>query len=277
MRVRFGHVANPFSAPVRLALERGYFDDAGVALELTTFANGSLASAALAAGEVELAVGGHIQTLVATLGGAAQLFIGPLGFERSPDHLPIALVARAGVSSGRELEGAVVGMSARGAISELQLRIFMGAEGAEFESLELRAMPFDELAGALGAGEVAAASCPDPLAARLVREGLGRVIDRGSLSRALAGGERAMITGIAASRPWLQANEDAARAVLGAVGRAIGEAAAEAPAEVPAGEHAPLFDSRLQAADLQLVFDLAFEHGLVEHAATASELIAVLD
>jgi NitT/TauT family transport system substrate-binding protein len=271
MHVRLGHVPNPFSLPVAVALERGHFAEQGIQLEVVTFQNGTLASAALAEGGVDVAVGGHIQTLAALLSGSDQVFIGSLGFERSPNHLPIALVAAGGISHGRELEGEVVGVSARAAISELQLRIFMHAAGADFGRVTLAPMPFDEMAQALRDSRIVAASCPDPFAGRLVSGGLARIVDRGSLSRALPDGERAMITGLAATRAWAERNPAPARALVAAVGSAIDELRAR-PA--PPGEHVPHYDRRLGRGDLQRVYDLAAEHGLVERAVDAGELIA---
>ena len=131
------------------------------------------------------------------------MFFAPLGFERAPDHLPIALVSTVG--SGRELEGRAVGVSARAAISELQLRIYMSAEGADFERLTLEVMPFREMGDALRSGTIAAASAPDPFAAQLERDGLGRIVDRGSLSTALRPGERALIAGLAADEALARA------------------------------------------------------------------------
>jgi NitT/TauT family transport system substrate-binding protein len=261
---------------VAAALERGYLADAGVELELITYANGSKMSDALARGEVEIGVGGHIQTLVATLAGADQVFIGPLGFERSPDHLPIALLAGGEVRAGRELEGSSVGVSAIAAISELQLRIYMRAEGANYRALTLRAMPFGELGAAFARGEIAAASAPDPFAAQLVQDGLARIIDRGSMSRALAGGERVMIAGLAASRAWVASHRRAAKSVLDGVSRAIDDLRAARPS-TPPDRHAPYFDRRLEAGDLQPVFDLAYEHGLTARPADAGELVVLLD
>ena len=261
MIVRFGHVANPFSRPVDLALERGWFGE----LEVTRYANGSAVAAALAAGEIDAGVGGHVQTL-----GAGQVFFAPLGFEEAPAHLPIALVARPGISSGRELEGSAVGMSARGAISELQLRIYMHAEDAAYETLRLEAMPFGELAEAIRSGAIAAASAPEPFATQLVAEGLGAVIDRGSLSRGVRPGERALITGLAAERSWVEANEDEARRLADAIGRAVDELAGD---ETP---NTPRFARDLDPADLQRVYDLAHEHGLLERRADARETIVEL-
>ena len=198
------------------------------------------------------------------------MFFAPLGFERAPDHLPIALVST--VDSGRELEGRAVGVSARAAISELQLRIYMASEGADFERLTLEVMPFREMAEAFRSGAVAAASAPDPFAAELEREGLGRVVDRGSLSTALPDGERALVAGLAAGGGWLEHHREQARRIAEATGRAIDDLAAE-----PGGPlHTPLFARDLAAADLQRVYDLAYEHGLIAEPANAADLIADL-
>jgi len=269
--LRFGHVPNPFSQPVSLALERGYFEDAGVELELTLFANGSAMSAALARGEVELGVGGHLQTLSAAQEGARQVFLAPLGFERAPDHLPIALISSVG--SGRELEGRSVGVSARAAISELQLRIFMAGEGADFEQLTLEMMPFREMAEAFRSGAIAAASAPDPFAAELERDGLGRVVDRGSLGTELPAGERVLITGLAADEGWLERHREQARLVVDATGRAIDDLVADPTLAGAPGLHTAFFDRLLEPRDLQRVFDLALEHGLIERPASAPDLL----
>lgn len=270
MRLRFGHVPNPFSSPIVVALERGYFGDAGIDLDVTTFGNGSAFAAALTRGAVELGVGGHLQTLAETSTGADQVFIGPLGFERSPDHLPITLIAADDGSSGFALEGAAVGVSARAAISDLQLRIYMRSEGADFDSLRLVPMPFDELAGALRRGEIAAASAPDPFAARLVQQGLGQIIDRGSLSRALPNGGRVLVAGLVTTRAFAEREPDAVHRVVAAVGRAIDDLQGAIP--LPE-QHLPYFDRRFEPADLQLVFDLAIDHRLIDRAANAAELI----
>jgi NitT/TauT family transport system substrate-binding protein len=263
--IRFGQVANPFSQPVAVALQHGYFEDAGVELELTTFANGSAMSAAMARGEVDLGVGGHLQTLE----GGGQVFVGPLGFERAADHLPIALVSTFG--SGVELEGKAVAVSARAAISELQLRIYMSSEGADFERLELVTMPFREMGDAFRSRAIVAASAPDPFAAQLARDGLGRIVDRGSLSTALPEGERVLIAGLAADEGWLARHAEQARRVVEATGRAIEDLEAD---RLEGPLHTPLFDRELEPRDLQRVYDLAFEHGLIAEPANAADLIS---
>lgn len=165
-----------------------------------------------------------------------------------------------------------MGVSARAAISDLQLRIYMLAEGAEYESLTLVPMPFSELPGALRRGDISAASAPDPFAAQLVQEGLGRIIDRGSLSRALPEGERVMIAGLAAARTWVESEPQSAHCVLTAVERAIDDLHAE-PHSMPPNQHVPYFDRQLEPSDLQRVFDLAYDYRLIDRRVQAPDLI----
>jgi ABC-type nitrate/sulfonate/bicarbonate transport system substrate-binding protein len=283
--VRLGYVANPFSLPVVIATERSYFALGGLALEIETFPNGSAATLALNAGTIDLGVSGHLQTLQAARGPLKQVFIAPLGFEEAPHHLPVALLARS-VTSGRGLEGRSVAVSALGAISELQLRIFMHAEGADYGALTLTPMPFAEMGPALRDGTVAAASVPEPFATALVAAGIGRVIDRGSLSRALGPGQRAMVAGLVAGAAWAASEPAIVGRAAEAVGRAIHDlrvdpdlagarmvAAANVAGLGGATLQTPRFDRYLAADDLQLVFDLALAHGLIDQPADAAALI----
>lgn len=283
--IRLGFVANPFSLPFTLALERGYLVAAGLDVEVERFANGSAASAALADGSIEVGVSGHLQTLLVGSGDARQVFLAPLGFEESPDHLPITLIGGEGVAGARDLEGQKVGVSALGAISELQLRIFMHDQGADYDSVQLVAMPFREMGDALRSGSVGAASVPEPFASVLTGDGVGRIIDRGSLSRGLSSGQRAMIAGVASKATWAAAEPEAVRGICDAIGRAIDDLRADPMLGVSmmasqiggtvdtSQMQAPLFDRHLEAPDLQRVFDLAHAHGLLPNSPDAAPLI----
>jgi NitT/TauT family transport system substrate-binding protein len=283
--IRLGFVANPFSLPFSLALERGYFADQGLDVAVERFANGSAATAALGEGTVDAAVSGHVQTLVASR-DTPQVFIAPLGFEECPDHLPIALLGPDGIQGAADLEGKRVAVSALAAISELQLRILMRERGADYEKVELVAMPFREMGDALRAGTVGAASVPEPFASALLAAGDAHVVDRGSLSLGLKPGERAMVAGLVATTRWLQRDRSSSARLTEAIGRAIDElntdpllapsmmaAQIEEPLDVTTVQ-APLFDRHLVAPDLQRVFDLALDYGLLDRAADASSLIA---
>lgn len=283
--IRVGYVANPFSLPFSLALERGYFSAAGLEVEVTRFANGSAASTALGDGSIDAGVSGHLQTLLAGSGDTRQVFITPLGFEEASDHLPITLMGSDSVATSRDLEGKRIGVSALGAISELQLRIFMHGGDADYDAVTLVAMPFREMGDALRTGSIGAASVPEPFASLLAGEGVARVIDRGSLSHGLHPGERAMIVGIACRASWAASEPQAVEGLSHAVGQAVDELRGDTQLAVSmmAGQlerdvdtsamQPPLFDRQLEPRDLQRVFDLAHAHGLLAHLPDAKALI----
>ncbi len=206
-QIRIGHVPNPFALPYLVALERGFFADEGLQVDDTRVSNGSVIADALARGELDVGTGGHLQTAAAVAAGSDQAFIAPLGFERAPDHLCIVLVSRRDrARSLGELAGRTVAVSARGAISELQLRIALA--GARVRTV---AMPFSRMRDALAAGEVDAASVVEPFASVLAQDPALMVLDRGSLSGALPAGERVLIVGLVATRSWIAAKPDAVR------------------------------------------------------------------
>jgi NitT/TauT family transport system substrate-binding protein len=289
--VRFGFVPNPFAVPYYAALKYDRFTALGVRIEETRFNNGSALAEALAAREIDCGVGGHLQTLAAVLAGHDQVFIAPLAFEEPPHHLCICLVAGSDdLRSGVDLQGKAVAFSARGAMSDLQLRLYMSASRADFQTVRIVTMPFARMREALANGSVAAASVVEPFVSVVVASGAGRLIDRGSLSSRLTPGKRALITGVVSDRGWLSEHPLTAARVARAVTHGIdivrrdGEVARRMIAEFTgvapdtvSRMQLPAFYPDLQAGDLQLVFDLATAFGLVERSVDAAELIARLD
>lgn len=274
--IRFGHVVNPFSSPLSRALEVGSFEAAGLELAVTRFRNGSEVASGIERGELDVGLGGHLQTLTSALGGSGQVFFAALGFEESPDHLPVAIVVRAGESlSGRE-RGTAIAMSARTAISDLQLRIFCAAEGLPYGSFRIVTMPFGQMAGALRHAEIEAASVPDPFASEIAAAGIGVIVDRGTLSREMPARGRVMITGLVSTRHWLVAHRELAQRLRTAVAEAVtswAEASSVGQLEGLPGVQMPTFHTELHADDLQLAYDLAARRGIVPRRLSAEEVI----
>jgi NitT/TauT family transport system substrate-binding protein len=287
--VRMAFIPNPFGVACYAALASGFFADEGLAIEATTLRNGSLVAEALTDGAIDCGVGGHLQTLEAVIRGDDQVFISPLAFERQPDNLCICLVARQDLTSPRDLEGRTVALNVRGPISDLQLEIAMRRAGAQFSKANVAVMPFAGMREALERGDIDAASVVEPFASQLVADGLGAILDSGSLSGMLQPGERVMITGMATRRSWLERNQQIAAAVARAVRRGIqqvGDDSAAArriiagytglPASIVDMMRLPYMSSELHSADLQKAFDLAAEYGVVSQRVGAEDLMCLL-
>ena len=89
------------------------------------------------------------------------------------------LAGQGGPSSTAELEGARIAVSAVGAISELQLRVIMDCVGSDYDSLDLMAMPFADMAMALTNGTVDAASVVEPFVSQFLANGTATLLDHG--------------------------------------------------------------------------------------------------
>jgi NitT/TauT family transport system substrate-binding protein len=245
-------------------------------LQVTQHRNGSEVSQLLDRGELDAGLGGHLQTLAAALSGTDQAFFAAVGFEEAPDHLPVAMVVAAQIADGRISDGARIAMSARAAISDLQLRIFAAAEGIDYRSLDIVTMPFSEMQPALEKGDVDAASVPDPFADQIETSGVGRIVDRGTLSREMPDSGRVMITGLVSTKRWIEKNSDLAAAVVEVVGSFMPRAAeAVAKSSRVRQSQEPAFDTRLHQDDLQLAFDLAARFGIVANRLAAETVIAI--
>jgi NitT/TauT family transport system substrate-binding protein len=243
---------------------------------VTWFRNGSEVASGIERGELDVGLGGHLQTLSSALGGSGQVFFAPLGFEEPPDHLPVTIIVRAGETLGGREKGATIAMSARAAISDLQLRIFCSAEGLPYESFRIVTMPFGEMAGALRRAEIEAASVPDPFASEIAAAGIGVIVDRGTLSREMPATGRVMITGLVSTRHWLVAHRELARRLRTAVAEAVTswvESSSVARLEGLPEVQRPSFHSELHANDLQLAYDLAARHAIVPRRLSAEKVM----
>jgi NitT/TauT family transport system substrate-binding protein len=262
---------------VTRAFEDGELAAAGIDVAVGYFRNGSEVADLLDRGELDAGLGGHLQTLAASLAGSDQRFFAGVGFEQTPGHLPVAMVvATLGATKGFA-NGATIAMSARAAISDLQLRIFANTQGVDYFSLNIITMPFPKMQVAFGEGQIDAASVPDPFASQIERSGIGRIVDRGTLSRQMPAAGRVMITGLVSTKRWIEQHADLASGFADVIKRVIAFAPArdDDSAIIDAGVQEPIFDTRLRPEDLQLAFDLAADYGVVSGHVAAESVITI--
>jgi NitT/TauT family transport system substrate-binding protein len=262
---------------VTRAFEDGELAAAGIDVAVGYFRNGSEVADLLDRGELDAGLGGHLQTLAASLAGSDQCFFAGVGFEQAPDHLPVAMVVATHDAAKGFANGATIAMSARAAISDLQLRIFANAEGIDYLSLSIVTMPFSEMQEALLKGRIDAASVPDPFASQIERSGIGRIVDRGTLSRQMPTAGRVMITGLVSTKRWIEQHAVLASGFADVVKGVITVAPARTDGRETDGSKVeePIFDARLRPEDLQLAFDLAADYGVVSGHVAAESVIAI--
>ncbi|CTQ53137.1 ABC transporter, substrate-binding protein, aliphatic sulfonates family [Roseibium album] len=170
-----------------IALERGYFDDAGLDVELKFFQAAQPMAVAIASGDVDYAVTAMSGGLISLADkGAIKVIGGALSEEKGIDGQKILAsdaAFKAGLTAPSELDGKTYGMSTAGSSFH-----YMGSKVAQAEGVEVKFKPLQKVGaiiGALKSGQIDAWSIVPHIAKPLAGSGAVHII--GNISDYLPG------------------------------------------------------------------------------------------
>jgi NitT/TauT family transport system substrate-binding protein len=178
--LRTGYIPqNIIFAPLYVAMERGYFAQEGITIELTPIQSGNEAVVQLAAGNFDVSLGGAGAGLFnAAQRGVKFTIVAPLHSERQPVSSPLVISPkRAGeLTSIADLRGKKVAVNARGAGTEYWLAQALAQGGLTMNDVEFVPMPFPNMPAALENGSLDAAILTEPLTTISMDNGLVQVL-----------------------------------------------------------------------------------------------------
>jgi NitT/TauT family transport system substrate-binding protein len=163
--VRTGYIPLMIYAPLYVGIERGYFAQEGIQVELTQIASGNDALVQLAAGTFDVALGGAgAGVFNAAQRGVKFAFVAPLHSEKPPVTTPLVISAkRAGeITSIADLKGKRVAVNAKGTATEYWLQLALAKGGLTIADVELQGVPFADVPAALESGSLDAAILGEP-------------------------------------------------------------------------------------------------------------------
>ncbi|CAN5730694.1 hypothetical protein BH20CHL1_BH20CHL1_03870 [soil metagenome] len=178
--ITVGNVPVLIYAPVMIALDKGYFAEQGLDVQLEPLAGGADMVTLTANGDFDIGIGGAGPAFFNAIDRGIDLkIIAPLHFERPPQATPL-VVSRERFESGEltevsDLEGMNVAVNARGA-TEYWLDTVLRTAGLTIEDIELQTLGFPDVPAALESGALDGAMLGEPLATRAVQEGLVTII-----------------------------------------------------------------------------------------------------
>ncbi len=206
--------------PLYVAEAEGYFAEQGVAVEFVPVASAAERDQLLQAGQVD----GVITDLVAlALYNRDEPRVAAVRYAMTPtsEHAQFRILAapNLGITTPDELHGAAIGVS-KGTVVEYVTQRLLAAEGIAAEEVALVAVPkiADRMA-LLTAGELTAATLPEPLASLAMQQGAVPVIDD-TLYPGVDSNSAVSCSVYAFQRATLEAQPAAVRAVMAAVQRA---------------------------------------------------------
>ncbi|HYP41165.1 MAG TPA: ABC transporter substrate-binding protein, partial [Chloroflexia bacterium] len=178
-KVRLGYISVMIFAPLFVGIERGYFAEEGLDIELTALQGGSDSVVQLAAGNFDVAVGGAGAGLLnAAERGVRFQIVAPMHSERPPLTSPLVISAKRAdeFKSVADLKGKKVAINATGAATEYWLAQALAKAGLTMDDIQLQTVAFRDVPAALENGSLDASILGEPLATINEDNGLVKVL-----------------------------------------------------------------------------------------------------
>ncbi|MFN8525720.1 MAG: ABC transporter substrate-binding protein [Chloroflexota bacterium] len=175
-KVAVGYVPVLISAPLYIAQEKGYFREAGVAVELKDLWQASEMLAGLAAGELQGGTGGVGAALMNAINRGLEVkLVAPLHSEKPPVATPLcvakSLWEKGTVKKVADLKGKKVAINSKGSATEYWLAAALEKGGLGLRDIELQTMPFPDAVTAMENGALEASMLSEPVATLGERKG----------------------------------------------------------------------------------------------------------
>jgi NitT/TauT family transport system substrate-binding protein len=211
------------TASIHIALQRNYFKDEGLEVELKTLAGGAAAVPGLANGELQFAFGNYVSFFNAQAKGALDVKFVADAYQATLGMFLIMVAKDSKIKQSGDLAGRKIAINTRANIVELTARSSLQASGVEPSSVTFVEVPFPDMQAALQRGNVDAAFMVEPYITQS-----GRLAGMTSILDAASGPTQDMpIAAWATSSKFAQENPRTAAAFQRAINKGQQEASTD--------------------------------------------------
>jgi NitT/TauT family transport system substrate-binding protein len=283
--VRLGVVPAFVSAQAFVAQDMGFFQKAGLDVQMLPVNSGASSMAALSGGSLDISFGDSIGVPEAHVRGLPYVFIasGIVDTVKAPG-LQILVTAVSPIRTGKDLNGKTVAVSSLRSMSQVTISAWTDGNGGDSKTVKFIEYPIPQMANAVDKGTVDAALPPEPFMTSAVDSGMRAIVfEKGAL-------HEFMISGWLADPAWIAANRDTVTRFVAALYMAnqylnrhplqpeVAEILAKytkiPPESIQHLRFLPQFGSTVDPKQLQPMIDAAAKYGFVDRAFPAGEIIA---
>jgi NitT/TauT family transport system substrate-binding protein len=284
-RVRVQDTAGVPSAFLEYGVEKGFFRERELDVEVTPSQGGATVVPAVVSGDSDIAGSNLVSVLLAQGKDIPVKIVAPGTFvrgERSQDFSAILVASDSDIRSPQDLEGKTLAVNTLKNVAEVAAKASLAKQGVDVSKIELAEVDFPDMNGAIAEGRVDAAFQIEPFVSLGVKEG-HRVIDR-----PYVGTKPGLQIGCYfTSEQYLSENEDVVERFRQGVADTAA-AIAEDPAAFreflpqaseippPAAQKAilPAWKAENDEASLDLTAELMERYGVVEEKPETSDAVA---
>lgn len=284
--LRIGLKPTDSDAAVYYAKELGYFEEAGLNVEVQQIKDGAAISSGVASGSLELGSANVTSIASAHVEGLPFVYAAPGSIydTNGPISAALAVAEDSPYRSAEDLNGKTVAVNGLNNITDISVKAWVDENGGDSSTLEFVEFPFPEMPGAVEQGRVDAALMLEP--------GLTQALETCCrvLGKAYDGiGEEFMTSGWVTTKEWAEQNPE----VVDEFAKVMQKTAQWANQEQNRDRSAEILESNLgieqetannmqravygEAVDpamIQPQIDAAAKYGVIEDPFDAAELIA---
>ncbi|MBL5972239.1 MAG: ABC transporter substrate-binding protein [Candidatus Leucobacter sulfamidivorax] len=173
--LNIGFLPIPDVAPIYLGVEKGFFEEEGLTLNIDAALTGQ--TQGVVAGTYDFAMANTAATIVAASQGIPIRYVAPGGAEQESADTAMAAVIVAGdspIEGAKDLEGKRVAVNQLGSIASVTIDELVRQAGGDPSTIQYSELGFPNMGAALDAGEVDAAWVVEPF--RSINELAGKKV-----------------------------------------------------------------------------------------------------
>lgn len=285
-KLNIGYMKIGDLSPFFLAMEKAFFKDAGLDINLAAMVGGAAIQPALASGAINIGWTNVVSMCQGHLQGLDFRFVanGAIAKRGTNDVFGVMVRPDAPINNGKDLEGKTIGVNTLRNILHAVASFWVEKHGGDPSKVKWVEIPLPQMAAALVNKQIDAFLAVEPFVhvpvrilkqARVIGYPLGEMAPR------------LLIASYFGSEAWIEKNVGLVRAFVTAVNRGIdahnadlGEARAviakhtgmkpELLKDMPL----PAFEKKIVASDIEPLLDAAFRYKLVERKFPPQELIS---
>ena len=265
------------------ALQKGFFRDAGLDIDLTFIPGGGAITQALAAGALDLAVTNSGSLAAAHARGLPVYLLTPCSvFSQMQPIAHVVVSKNSSIREAKDLAGKTIGVTTLRDMIQAAVMCWIDQHGGSAKDAKWFELTSGEIGPALSAGRLDAAAIVEPFYTQLA----DKFTNIGFPYQNMNGGKPFQTTGAIGYKPWVDANRDATRRFVQALLKTA-DWANKNPAEVttllgqltkvdPAAlmaYHRVSYSTSSDPRLVQPVIDAIAKYGFISHAFPATEMV----
>jgi NitT/TauT family transport system substrate-binding protein len=267
-KIKVANLSLVDSAPLFLAMDKGYFAAEGLEVELSTGAKGSANVDNVIGGSIDFGMTSYPPAITPQIKGAAELKVVADAVQTTENLILVVVPKDSKLKSPTDLAGQKIAVSSKRGISELTLDSQLKIKSVDYTKIAYVSMEIAAMPSALDRGDVVAAVIAEPYLTQATKTGLIKLMDPFSGSTA-----NFPWSGWISTKKFTDTNPNTVKAFQRALNKGVADTADRDKVNKALIDHLkidestvqlmtlPVFPSTVDAVRLQRVADLMLEMG----------------